>query len=95
MVRRRKLRIPAGADVPNAGLQGYIRQGTALYAAGGVAIGTLANGTRVVDWFVVASNSNGGSGGPLVPGAATFVLELFQGTTVLDSREVANTLTAP
>lgn len=84
-----------GADVTNAGLQGYIRQGTALYAAGGVAIGTLANGTRVVDWFVVASNTGAGSGGPLVPGAATFVLQLFQGTTVLDSREVAITLTAP
>ena len=42
-----------------------------------------------------ASNSDAGSGGPLVPGAATFVLELFQGTTVLDSREVAITLTAP
>jgi alpha-tubulin suppressor-like RCC1 family protein len=84
-----------GADVTNAGLQGYIRQGTALYAAGGVAIGTLANGTRVVDWFVVASNTSAGSGGPLVPGPATFVLELFQGTAVLASKEVAITLTAP
>jgi hypothetical protein len=30
-----------------------------------------------------------------VPGAATFVLQVFQGTAVLDSREVAITLTAP
>jgi hypothetical protein len=84
-----------GGDVTGAVLQSYVRQGTALYGAGGIAAGTLVTGPNTINWQLVASNSNGGSGGPLVPGAATFILQLIDASnTVVDSREVAITLAA-
>jgi hypothetical protein len=87
--------LETGGDVTGAVLQSYVRQGTALYGAGGIAAGTLVTGPNTINWQLVASNSNGGSGGPLVPGAATFILQLIDASnTVVDSREVAITLAA-
>jgi len=84
-----------GSDVLDASLDGYIRQGTALYAAGGTTAGILASGANTINWVISASNSSAGSGGPLVPGPATFVLNLRTGaTTVVDTKEVAITLAA-
>ncbi len=85
-------------------LQGEIFQGTAEKGAGGTsvtcgaAIGVLPPGACTVSFTAVASNSTGGIG-TLVPGAATFRLQLIEtsgGTsTVLDTKSVAITLAAP
>jgi hypothetical protein len=84
-------------------VQGYIRQGTADRAAGGRNVscdptsGTLPVGECVQPITVVASNSNGGTG-TLVPGSATYVMELlhFNGvtTTVLDTKSIPINLVA-
>jgi hypothetical protein len=93
------LQNPANS-LQNVSLQGYVVQGTARQAAGGVsvscgsAIGVLAPGTCTVSF--TAGASNGGGGGTLVPGPATFELNLIQnngGTnTTFDTKTVAVTL---
>jgi hypothetical protein len=79
-------------------LQGYVLQGATNRGAGGVNVncsgtfdGILPPGSCTSSWTFSASNSGGGSG-TLVPGPATFQLDLVEGTTILDSETVAITL---
>jgi hypothetical protein len=78
-------------------LQGWIDQGDASRAAGGLQvvcgddIGTLPPGTCNFSFSVVASNATTGSG-TLVPGSATARFQLQQGETVLDTFTVPVTL---
>jgi hypothetical protein len=86
-----------GASLSNVVLQGWIDQGTARRAAGGsmvmcgAGVGVLPNGTFNVSGSIVASNTTGGTG-TLVPGAATFELQLIVNGTVLETKTVAVTL---
>ncbi len=86
-----------GVSRSNVALQGWINQGTARRAAGGSMVvcgagtGVLPNGTFTVSGSIVASNSGGGAG-TLVPGAATFELQLMENGTVLETKTVAVTL---
>ena len=83
-----------GVDRSLVLIQGWIRQGTARRAAGGgdvtcgPELGVLPNGSCQELGSIVASNATSGTG-TLVPGAATFEVELrlFNGvtTTVLDT----------
>ena len=82
-------------------MQGQIIQGTTVKGAGGAtitcgaALGVLPPGTCTFSFTVTAANSAGGTG-TLVPGAATFELQLEESdgttTTVLDTRTVDVTL---
>jgi alpha-tubulin suppressor-like RCC1 family protein len=79
-------------------LQGYVLQGATNRAAGGVNVncsgtvdGILPPGSCTSSWTFTASNSGGGSG-TLVPGPATFQLDLVEGTTILDSKTMSITL---
>jgi hypothetical protein len=79
-------------------MQGVIIQGSTQKGAGGAtvtcgaAIGVLPPGTCTFSFTVTAANAAGGPG-TLVPGAATFQLQLLESdgttTTVLDTRIVA------
>jgi hypothetical protein len=81
----------------NVVLQGWINQGTARRAAGGsmvvcgAAPGVLPNGTFPVSGSISTSNTAGGTG-TLVPGAATFELQLIENGAVLETKTVAVTL---
>jgi len=86
-------------------VQGLMNQGTTSRGANGRNVGcganpsgTLPHGSCTFSFNTVAQNTGGGTG-TLVPGPATFRLELlnFDGTntTLRDFREVAVTLTSP
>ena len=85
-------------------VQGWISQGTARRAAGGTNVtcggtsGLLPNGTCVQPTVIVADNVSSSGSGTLVPGPATFELELeyYDGTTttILDTKSVPITLVA-
>ena len=82
-------------------IQGLLDQtGGVERAAGGkvvdctATLGSLPVGDCTMQQVISASNSNGGSG-TLVPGAATFVLELIQGETTADTKSIPVTLLAP
>jgi len=87
-----------GPSRSNVVLQGFINQGTARRAAGGLAV-NLGAGTGVlptglsfdVSGSIVASNTTSGTG-TLVPGAATFELQLLGNGTTLGSQSVPVTL---
>jgi hypothetical protein len=82
---------PTGESIGGAVLQAWIRQGTALYAAGGTSSMcstplTLPPGECMTSALTVyASNSASGSGGTLAPGAAQLEIELKSGSDVLDT----------
>jgi len=88
----------------NVVLQGELFQGSTEKGAGGLsvtcgsAIGVLPPGDCTISFAATASNSAGGPG-TLVPGDATFRLQLIEtsgGTsTVLDTKTIAVTLVAP
>ena len=81
-------------------VQGYLEQaGGTSYGAGGTnvqcnATANLPPGACTFSFTVNAVN-NGAGTGLLVPGPATFRLDLMQNATVLDSKSVAVTLTSP
>ena len=89
------------APLPNVTLQGWIVQGSSRYAAGGTTVmcgglAVLPTGTCEVTSIAVASNQNSGVG-LLVPGPATFELQLLQtvgGNTVLDTETLDVNLVA-
>ncbi|GMR13722.1 MAG: hypothetical protein BMS9Abin29_1937 [Gemmatimonadota bacterium] len=80
-------------------LQGWMDQGSASRAAGGVQVlcgsgaGNLPPGTCTFSWTAGASNSGGGSG-TLVPGPATARFELKDDGTVVSTFTVPVTLIA-
>jgi hypothetical protein len=87
----------------NVVMQGEILQSGVVRAAGGAvvscgsALGVLPPGTCTFAFTAAASNSNSGNG-TLVPGPATFQLQLLESgatTTVLDTKTVAVTLVVP
>ena len=78
-----------GASQSNVILQGWMNQGSARRAAGGALItcgsnpsGIFPTGTFAVTGVYSASNTTGGTGG-LVPGPATFELQLIANGSVL------------
>jgi hypothetical protein len=78
-----------GASQSNVILQGWMNQGSARRAAGGALItcgsnpsGVFPTGTFAVTGFYSASNTTGGTGG-LIPGPATFELQLIANGIVL------------
>ena len=90
---------PTSSTLTGALIQGTITQGANSAPAGGVvtsctAAGQVEPGSCVVTFTANPSNANS-SPGPLVPGAATFVLQFYQNGTVLDTKSVAITLTSP
>jgi hypothetical protein len=94
---------PGAGNITLIAVQGYIRQGAADKGAGGrevtcgLASGTLPEGECVQPIDVVATNSAGGTG-TLLPGIATYVMELlhYNGTTttVLDTKSIEINLVA-
>ena len=86
------------ASRPNVFVRGNIRQGTVLRAAGGALVqcgsgtGVLPTGSCTVSNPIVASNSGGGTA--LLPGPATFELQLTDSISgfVFDTKTVAITL---
>ena len=82
-------------------MQGEIIQGSTVKGAGGAtltcgaALGVLPPGTCTFS-FTVTANNNAGGTGTLIPGPATFQLQLLQSdgttTTVLDTKTVDVTL---
>lgn len=98
-----------GAGRDNVVLQGYIDQGQGASAVqrvtGGIRVqcdagnGVLPHGTCSMSYTALVSNTQTMGNGTLVPGPATFTLELYQevpnGRTVLDTRSVPVTLVAP
>ena len=74
-----------GPDLSGMSLQGFVTQGTARRTAGVAAVdcgsgaGVLPNGTFNVSGTIGATNGGTGTG-TLVPGAATFELQLLDGT---------------
>jgi hypothetical protein len=92
------LRNP-GPSLSNMVLQGWIAQNGARRAAGGVVVlvgagnGVLPTGSFDVTGSIVASNATSGSG-TLVPGAATFELQLTMDGTLVESRTIPVVLTA-
>ncbi len=96
------LENPSGS-LQGMSVQGWIVQGTSRRAAGGAVLtcsganGVFPTGTCTFSFSAGASNSpNNGGSGTLVPGAATFELDLQQTsgttTTVFDIETVAVTL---
>ncbi len=96
-----------GPSLSGVALQGWINEGTARRDAGqtpvdcGGGAGVLPTGVFTVTGPIAASNTGGGTG-TLAPGAATFELQLTQGTTVVATFTVpltlvssAPTMTAP
>ena len=94
---------PGAGNLTLVIVQGYIRQGSADKGASGrevtcgPASGTLPEGECVQPIDMVASNSSGGTG-TLLPGSATYVMELlhYDGvtTTVLDTKSIPINLVA-
>lgn len=88
-----------GATLSHVALQGYIEQGDASRAAGGVMLtctailGDLPPGSCTEHWGLTASNHTTGSG-TLVPGSATARIQLLQDGTELASYTVPVTLVA-
>ena len=92
-----------GAPRSTVILQGWISQGAARRDAGGQPVtcggtsGTLPNGACTEAGIIVANNGPS-AGGTLVPGGATFELELRQvvggDTTILDTKTIPITLVA-
>jgi hypothetical protein len=93
-----------GSQLNNVFIQGeMIQNGNVAGAAGSnllcpptSANGVLPAGTCTMSWIAVASNQSYGPA-PLVPGAATFRLTLYQGfgsPVVLDTESIAVTLVA-
>ena len=86
-----------GTSRSNISLQGFVNQGTARRSAGGAGVvcgagtGVLPTGTFTVPCSMLPANTNGGVG-TLVPGPATFELQLLDGTTVLGTKTIAVTL---
>ena len=87
-----------GPNLSNVVLQGWLNQGVARRAAGGMQVnvgsgsGQLPTGPSVaVSGSISASNSSGGVG-TLVPGAATFELQLLVNGTVVQTQFVSTTL---
>lgn len=89
-----------GSALHGVVLQGYITQGSTQRAAGGAqlncggGLGVLPTGVCTFTFAASASNANAGTG-TLVPGAATFQLQLIQSgtpSTVIDTKTVAVTL---
>ena len=85
-------------DMPGMVIHGYVNQGTARRDAGaaqvdcGGGLGVLPNGTCAASLMFAASNSGAGTG-TLAPGAATFELQLLDGSgTALDTKTVPVTL---
>jgi len=91
-----------GATQTGVFIQGLLDQpGEVERAAGGrlvtcvATVGNLPAGDCTMSNVPIsASNLNGGSG-TLVPGAATFLVELGQGTSVVDTKSIPVTLLAP
>ena len=81
-------------------LQGWIDQGSASRAAGGTMVqcgsgnGILPAGDCNSTFSVSVNNTTSSGSGTLVPGAATFRLQLIHNETVVDTRSVPITLTA-
>lgn len=93
--------VNTGSLLSTMGIQGWMVQGNTRRAANGVVLlcpgaaqGELPFGTCTVNWTAGTSNSAAGVG-TLVPGPATFVLDLQQGTaqTVVNSKSVPVLLT--
>jgi hypothetical protein len=86
-----------GASRSNMGLQGWVSQGLVRRAAGGSVVpagagaGVLPTGTFPLSGPISASNTAGGSG-TLVPGAATFELQLMDNGTAIGTRTLPVTL---
>lgn len=90
---------PTSSTLTGTLIQGTITQGANSAPAGGVATSCpssfqVAPGSCAVTFTANPSNANS-SPGPLVPGAATFVLQFYQNGSVLDTKSVAITLTSP
>jgi hypothetical protein len=81
----------------NVQVQALIVQGTSERAAGSTVVicpdptGVLPSGNCTFAYSALASNANGGSG-DLVPGSASLVVQLWHGTTMLDSGSVPITI---
>jgi hypothetical protein len=93
--------VNTGITHNNVVLQGWVNQGAARRAAGGAMvtcagspIGVLPNGTFNVSGSISVANTSGGTG-TLVPGAATFELQLIENGTVLFTKIVPITLQPP
>ena len=96
-----------GSTISDVVLQGWIEQGTARRAAGGkliscasVPLGNLPTGTCTDGFSFSANNTSSAGTGTLVPGPATFVLELKRqpGTgpeVIYDTEAAPITLGAP
>lgn len=86
-----------GANRSNVALQAWMNQGTARRSAGGGLVdcgagaGIMPNGTPQASGTIVASNDGGGTG-TLVPGAATFELQLLVNSTLVETKFVPVTL---
>jgi hypothetical protein len=91
---------PTGSSISDVAIQGTITQSTTSRAAGGTTLtcsgtnGVMPVGSCVVSFSANPSNTSDGSG-TLVPGGATFVLQLNQGSTTLDTKTTTVTLTSP
>ncbi|MEO8624135.1 MAG: hypothetical protein ABI625_23850, partial [bacterium] len=91
--------VNPGPSLSPVVLQGWMHQGTARRAAGGTMIvvggatpvGVLPTGTFTVAGSIVAFNTGGGSG-TLVPGPATFELEMTMNGTLIQMKTLAVTL---
>jgi Tfp pilus assembly major pilin PilA len=89
---------PTGGVLRGLVVQGWVRQGAARRAAGGAvlmgcgpALGDLAPGTCRVQWSLVPSNSNSGTG-TLVAGSATAEVELRTDLAVVSTFTLPITL---
>jgi hypothetical protein len=82
-----------GSTLSTVSVSGFFVQGTTRREAGTVAVscgsspGVLGTGSCTISGAVVASNASSGSG-TLVPGDASFELDLKEGTTVLSRRSI-------
>jgi hypothetical protein len=95
-----------GAARSDVIIQGYVRQGgawrgalgTGVRCGGDGAAGELPTGRCTVSYFYVARNAPAAGSGTLVPGPATFELQLIDrdtnGETLLDTRSVPITIVA-
>jgi hypothetical protein len=89
--------VNPGESRSNIALQGWITQGAARREAGGANVscgaeaGVLPSGTFTIPGSISTSNTRGGTG-TLVPGAATFELQLLENGTVLGTRTIAISL---
>lgn len=98
---------PGTATLSTVVLQGWIEQGSARRASGGAqvtcgsaAIGELPPGTCTDEFSFSADNTSSAGTGTLIPGPATFVLELkqqlaAQPEVIFDTESLPITLAAP